>query len=581
MSPKQWIMAEVAPSSAALAFPELSPVAVQLLWNRGMRTPGEGGVFLGPDWTRDTHDPSLFRNMPAAVDRVFRSLEAREMIAVHGDYDADGVSGSVVLMSTLRDICRVLGFDETKLSVYIPHREKEGYGFSPATAETLRGERDARLVITVDCGISNEPAISLAKNAGIDTIVCDHHTMPEILPASAVLLHPLVPGETYPNKNLCGTGVAFKLASALIQEARRRGAAFPEGYEKWLLDLVAIATVTDVMPLTGENRVLESFGLHVLNKTRRVGLRKLFEVTGITPGAIDTWTIGFQIGPRINAAGRMRHAVNAFNLLMSEDEAEADQLAHELQQTNLDRQKASDAMYQAAKLQIGEVGDRRLLVAVAEGWSAGLVGLVAGKLMNDFNRPMIVVGKDGEQYVGSGRSVPSFDITAALHRASAHLDRFGGHPQACGFSTSGEERFAQAIEAITTYADGELKDADFAHALKIEAAWPLSGVTWEFQKTLDRFAPFGEGNPMPIFLATDVEVVRLLPMGKEGKHLRLSVRDPVARTTHQVVAFGFGHLAGRLSLGAHLDIVYQVSINEWNGNRELQIRAVDVREFHQ
>ena len=331
---KRWTVAESVSEEFKMQFPELDPVVLQLLFNRGVKTQEAIDVFLGPDWSRDTYGPELFSQMRVAVARVFDGLARGEVVTVHGDYDADGVCGSTVLITTLRDLCRAFGYDESLVTWHIPHREKEGYGVAPETIEKLHQEKNTKLLITVDCGISNKPAIDRGKELGIDTIVCDHHAMPKELPEGAILIHPQVPGETYPNKVLCGTGVAFKLSSGLIQESRIRGAAFLDGHEKWLLDLVAIATVTDVMPLTGENRVLEKYGLLVLNKTRRVGLIKLIEISGGALGALDTFSIGFQIGPRINAAGRMNHAVDALELLIEEDELRATELAMRLNETN-------------------------------------------------------------------------------------------------------------------------------------------------------------------------------------------------------------------------------------------------------
>lgn len=574
---KEWVLAEPVPDEVHTKHPEISPILLQCLWNRGVRTKEEIDIFLRPDWERDQHHPGQFRNMRAAVDRVFVALAAHEVITVHGDYDADGVCGSAALFSTLRDICRALSYDETKLTVYIPHREKEGYGFAPSTAEHLHEHEHTRLVITVDCGISNREAIAKAKELGIDTIVCDHHTMPAELPEEAVLLHPLVPGETYPNASLCGTGVAFKLASALIHEARARGAAFPEGYEKWLLDFVAIATVTDVMPLTGENRVLEKYGLTVLQKTRRIGLKKLFETAGVAPGKIDTGTIGFQIGPRLNAAGRMNHASGAFRLLVSEDEEEAIRLAQELNATNAARQRASDEMYRAALEQIGDPGDRALLVAVSDGWSAGLVGLVAGKLASEFGRPVLVAGYDGEKIVGSGRSIPAFNIMNALHAASEHLDRFGGHPQACGFSTSGRDRFAQAVERMTRVAAEDLKDVSRSPIINLDATLSLGDVNWEFYEALSRLEPFGEGNREPVFLLPRLVILGVETMGADGKHLRLLARSQTNGVTKRLIGFRLGSLVQSMKLGAMMDAAVSLGVNEWNGNRELQIKLVDIR----
>lgn len=571
----KWIVAELITDAARVQFPEIDPVLLQLLWNRGVQSQEAIDVYLGPDWSRDAYAPDLFLRMKEAVNRVFKSLENGEVITVHGDYDADGVCGSAVLFSTLRDICRALGFDEKKITSYIPHREKEGYGMSVETIEHLHEHDQTKLVITVDCGISNKPSVDRGHELGLDTIVCDHHTMPAELPMTAILIHPLVPGETYPNKNLCGTGVAFKLASALIEEAGRKGAAFPDGHEKWLLDLVAIATVTDVMPLTGENRVLEKFGLLVLNKTKRKGLVKLLEIAGSTLGELDTVSIGFQIGPRLNAAGRMTHASAALELLLEEDDLRATTLAMQLHETNITRQKASQQMYLEAKAQLGDVTGQKLLVAVQDGWGAGLVGLVAGKLLNEFHVPVLVVGRDGEKFVGSGRSIDGFDVTAALGAASEHLDKFGGHPQACGFSTTGEERFRKAVELMEVFAAEHIDDALLSPSLKIDVCVQLEDITWELYDNIQKLRPFGTGNPSPLFISRGLKVVAFSSVGKDSSHLKLRVQSPNGKIV-DAIGFRFGEWISKLVLGCSIDLVYEVDVNEWNGNRELQIKIVDL-----
>lgn len=604
---KTWVIADLVPEDARREFAGVHSVVLQLLWNRGVRLREQMDVFLSPDWARDVHSPSLFRNMPEAVARVFLAMEKGEVITVHGDYDADGVCGSAVLISTLREICRAFGFDETKTTSFIPDREKDGYGMSPKTVEHLHEYDKTGLIITVDCGISNKPAIDRAKELGIDTIVCDHHAMPAELPTAAILIHPQVPGETYPNKALCGTGVAFKLACGLIEEARKRDGrkredregrriekavggleissrpeafnptASPVPHEKWLLDLVAIATVTDVMPLTGENRLLETFGLVVLNKTRRPGLRALVDVAGGKFGSLDTFSIGFQIGPRINAAGRMNHASAALNVLLEEDEMKAVVLASELNDANVARQKASEAMYQEALAQVGDIGDRKLIVAVGNGWSAGLVGLVAGKLVNLYGRPTYVVGKNEEgKYVGSGRSVEGFDVTECLKSAANHLDKFGGHPQACGFSVTGQRKFMEAVVAMNAYAETTLAGRDLAPTLKIDAAINLGDANWAMLDELNKFAPCGEGNPKPVFVAEDLVVADISTMGADKKHLRLTARSKTGKLA-KMVAFGFGEWATKLKVGDSFRAAFEIGMNEWNGNKELQMRIVDLK----
>ncbi len=612
---KHWITNQQASDEFRQQFPEVHPVVLSLLWNRGVRTQEEVDVFFGPDWSRDVFSPSLFRNMDVAVTKVFEVLVNSEMITVHGDYDADGVCGSAVLISTLRDLCRAFGFDESKISSFIPDREKDGYGMSVATVEHLALHDKTKLIITVDCGISNKPAIDRAKELGIDTIVCDHHTMPAELPDAAILIHPLVPGETYPNKTLCGTGVAFKLACGLLEAGRVQQAhgaplrdtpssslgldsaslslrsmgapslrphepvtasgLIPDGHEKWLLDLVAIATVTDVMPLTGENRLLETFGLKVLNKTKRVGLRKLIEISGGKFGELDTYSIGFQIGPRINAAGRMHHASAALNVLLEEDELRATVLVSELNALNIVRQKASDAMYKEA---MGKIEAKQsLIIVTGDGWSAGLVGLVAGKLVNQFGKPVYVVGRSPDgKYVGSGRSVEGFDVTECLRSAADDLDKFGGHPQACGFSVTGDEKFERASKKMYAFAENALKDRELVPTVKIDAVIDLSDVTWVLLDQLQCFAPFGEKNPKPLFSCTKVSVSNIGTVGADAKHLRLTVTSASGKMV-KMIGFGFGEWAQKVRLGDKIDVVFELGVNEWNGNRELQLRIVDMK----
>ena len=574
---KRWELPEPIEQSVKDAHPDMHPALLGLLWRRGIQTKEDMEVFLNPDWDRDTHDASMFNNMEQAVERVFSALQNGEMITVHGDYDADGVCGSSVLIWTLRDICRALGYDESKISHYIPHREKEGYGMSVATVKHLHEHEKTKLVITVDCGISNKEAIDLGKDMGIDTIVCDHHTIPPELPKEAILIHPLIEDEQFPNKYLCGTGVAYKLASGLIQHARKIGADLPEGYDKWLLDLVAIATVTDVMQLKGENRVLEKFGLKVLNKTRRPGLRKLVQITGGKFGELDTTSIGFQIGPRLNAAGRMTHANEALDLMIEEDDLLATEKAMRLHELNKERQNASARMYREAKKIVEKDNSHSLIVVWSEGWSPGIVGLVAGKLVTDFNKPVYAVAKEGDHYVGSGRTPDGFNVTDALHAVSDHLDKFGGHPQACGFSTTGDERFMQAVEGMRAFADEALKEIDLSPKLVLDDEITLEDVDWPLFEQIEKCKPYGQGNPEPIFAVKNVEIIAMQGVGKDGAHLKLSVRSDRG-TIRKGIGFRFGKMIEDLSLGDRVDIAFHFSENRWNGSSEIQLMIKDLKK---
>lgn len=565
---KTWVVAEQIDQKFRDLFPEQHPVILQLLHNRGITTQRQIDEFLNPDWGEDIHDPFLFRDMRKAVDRIFRALEAEEPIVVYGDYDADGVCSAVLL----HDILTALG--AKALHVHLPHRETEGYGLNtPAVKELIK--RKAKLIITCDCGTSNVEEIALAQEKGIDVIITDHHHQPAELPQPYAFLNPQLSGETYPFPHLAGSGVAFKLAHALIIEDRHRKKILPDGYEKWLLDLVAISTVTDMMPLLGENRTLVHYGLVVLRKSRRVGVQELVRVMNGTMPTLDTFSIGFQIGPRLNAAGRMAHANAAFELLIESEADKAETLAENLQAKNKERQRLTESMVKQAEQQIGPKELRhKILFVYQEEWPAGLIGLVAGRLADRYHRPVMAMGARGAEIVGSGRSIPGFDITAALVAHKDHLTRFGGHAQACGF-TIPKEGIVAFTKAFTGYADAALNDADLVSALHADMEIELEAITWELYEDVDKFEPFGERNPRPKFIARRVEIVDVQPVGQNAKHLRLLVRHR-SDTVRKVIAFGFGNgheMAFRS--GEQIDILFEVSVNEWNGTRELQLKLID------
>lgn len=580
-SSRLWIWPEELPVEAEAVFGSVPKPVATFLWNRGIRTAEALERFFSPDWQRDHLDPDEFTQMAAAVESVWRALRDSEMITVHGDYDADGVSGTAILVTTLREICRAMrakgavGFDEQKITWYLPHREHEGYGFQPATAERLAAERQTRLVITVDCGISNHAAIARGRELGVDTIVCDHHTLAPTLPEGAILIHPRLPGESYPNKHLCGAGVAFKLAVSVIRRAQKEGAAFPDGWEKWLLDLVAIATVTDVMPLVGENRLLEYYGLKVLAKARRPGIKQLLAVAGTAPDQVDTTVIGFQIGPRLNAAGRMDHASHALELLLAETDAEAFDRAQHLQQLNTARQQVSNAMVEQARAQVLQAPEARLQVAVGEGWSAGIVGLVAGKLLGEFGRPVLVVSKQDEVFVGSGRAPEGFDITAALASAAECFEKFGGHAQACGFTVHGQDHWQEAVARLTAYTDQQLINTDFAPRFAIDAEVFGSDVDWLLQTWVEKGAPYGAGHVRPVFGLREATVVQRDAVGN-GKHARLTLRTSDGGRL-KCIGFGMGARLQDVAIGATIAAAFELSVNEWNGRRELQLKLLDVQ----
>ena len=574
---KRWRMVEsVAPAlSAVEGFPQFHPVAVRLLANRGITDATDAEAFLNPDWETGIHDPFLFSRMREAVGRAFEAIEIGERIAVHGDYDADGVTGTAVTVGILRDVASRSGRDPRLVEWYIPHRNTEGYGLNRDTVAKLK-ERGVTLIVTVDCGIASMEEIALARKEGMDVIVLDHHAFGEALP-DAILVHPRLPGETYPFGHLAAVGVAWKFACAFAAEARARGIDIPIGTEKWMLDLVSIATVTDMVTLTGENRVLLTYGLVVLNKTRRDGLRRLVLNAGKSFGSLDSESIGYSLGPRINAAGRMEHASLALRLVLAETAEDAEALASELEVLNRSRQAATERMLREAEQMLADQEADRIVAVWHPDWAPSLVGLVAGKLMDRTGKPCVAIGRNGDAWIGSGRSPSAYDITAALRRCGdGILTRVGGHSQACGFSAVDDDGIRQLAERLRVDAGERLTDEDVIPAIDVDAELALDDVDWRLVETLKRFEPFGVGNPRPLFLSKNLEVAESGLVGQSGNHVRCTLRSPTGRT-QRFIGFKFGMRLDDIAVGNRVDVVYDVGVNEWNGRTDIQCSIVDFR----
>ncbi len=582
---KKWVVLADPPEHFMEEHPELSPIVARLLYHRNVHTQKQIDEFLNPDYERDIYDPFLFRDMEAAIARIFSAIEKQESIIVHGDYDADGVSASTILVSTLR----ALG--GTNVDVFLPHREIDGYGLNMNTVNTFI-QNKVNLVITCDCGVSNTPEITKLKEAGIDTIVTDHHAVPEVLPPAVAIIHPKVPEENYPDKNLAGGAVAFKLVQGLMRKHKETNEKLPNGkshesHEKWLLDMVAIASVADMVPLIGESRTLTKYGLIVLNHTKRLGLQKLLlEARFLEEGEgkkreITTDTIGFQIAPRINAAGRMNHAKTAFNLMIADRGDHAIDLAFELNSNNSERQKVTEELVKESIKKVEAAKDMPVIMIKGSGWSPGLVGLIAGRLKEKYYKPTIVCAENDGELVGSGRSIEGFNMIETMQEMPQFFLKFGGHPMACGFTLLSLEAFEGFKNAITEAYKIKTAHLDIFPSLPIDAEVDLEDVNWELFDILDRFKPFGVANEKPRYLAREVIVHALQPVGKEGKHLRIMVKHKTHRIRKTI---GWGLCNGDtnwgevLKPGDKIDIVFEIDVNEWNGNRELQMTIVDLKK---
>ncbi|MFZ5365307.1 MAG: single-stranded-DNA-specific exonuclease RecJ [Patescibacteria group bacterium] len=579
---KKWKVAEKAPKDFFEANKNInvSPIALQLLYNRGIKTQSQIEDFLRSDYEKDLRDPFLFKDMERAVKIIVQAILAKNKIVVHGDYDADGVTSAAVIYEALK----LLG---ANVEVFLPHREEDGYGINLKTIEKFK-KKNIDLIITVDCGISNVKEIELAKKYGMKVVVTDHHQVPPEIPMANAVIDPKVEGEVYPEKNLAGAGIAYKLACALldyqkknndieIDEKKLNEHGGHEGFKKWLLDLVAIGTVADIAPLIGENRTLVKYGLIVLGKTRRPGLKELFNQSGVDPSKIDTQTIGFIIGPRLNAAGRLKHANIAFDLLTTSNESDAAHLASLLASINTERQQITDKMVGAARLQIIEQKEAKIYFAYNESWTPGVVGLVAGKLTDELNLPTMVMTKVGESIVGSGRSITHYNITEALFEVKEFLSRFGGHSQACGFTITSEEHLKVFQNKLCGHAASILDGLDTSPTLEIDDSIPLDRAEEKLCQDIELLEPFGEGNPKPKFLIEDMELVNFDTVGADGKHLRLLVKNnsPVIK---KMIGFGIASkFLDKLKIGDRIDAVVEISDSRWNGRFDLQMKIIDLR----
>ncbi len=566
---KVWRLKQPIDQKIQTQFPQIEPILLQLLWNRGLITQQQIDEFLNPDWSEDVHDPYLFKDMQRACDLVYKAIEQGKKIAVYGDYDADGVCGSVILVETLKLLM-------AELEIYIPHREREGYGLNQAAIRYL-ADKKVSLIITCDCGVANVEEINLVNSLGLQIIITDHHQTKEELPKAAAIIHTGLRGEKYPCKNLSGGATAFKLVQGLLRHPTcHLSNREKEIHEKWLLDLVAISLVADMVPLLGEARTLVKYGLVVLGKTRRLGLKKLLTITNIEPSTINTNTLAWQIVPRINAAGRMDHANASYELLITNDEVRAEELARALNITNLERQKITDAMVDEAIKQISVKPKDKIITAFKPEWQLGLVGLVAGKLVQIYNRPALVMCSDGKSIVGSGRSIPDFNLIDLFQDTASLLEKYGGHKQAAGFRLT-SNNYEDFITKCHKVARSKITDEALIPILEIDAELALGQVSWPLYEQVVKLEPYGQNNPIPLFIIKNLTVVSLDKVGNTQRHWRLMLKDE--ETEKKFIAFGAEAWQKNLDISDKIDVVCEVGINQWNGNRELQLKIIDFKLY--
>jgi single-stranded-DNA-specific exonuclease len=544
----------------------LAPVISRLLVQRGLSDPDEAARFLRPS-LEHLHDPARLAGLDLAVTRLEQAFAAGERIVIHGDYDVDGISSTVILRRAMEMLGGNVGH-------FIPDRLKDGYGLQPAIIDRLQAE-GARLIVSVDCGIRGHDAARRARELGVDLIITDHHEPGAELPPAVAVINPKRRDCTYPDKHLAGVGVALKLVQALCARA---------GKSNWLpafVKIAALGTLADVVPLVGENRVIAKIGLDMLSKgPHKVGLRALLDVSGLTGRRVTGYDVGFVIAPRINAAGRMATPDIATRLLLASDDAlieEARALAGQLNEENVRRQQEEAAIVAAARKVVDtdpDVGARSVLVVAGEGWHRGVIGIVASKLVDAYHRPAIVLSVDRDEAHGSCRSIPGFDMLAALEACAPLLDRFGGHKVAAGLAL-GRDRIREFRHAVNAFADERLGPDDLRPRQRIDDQLTFRDLTGPVAADVMSLAPFGAGNPKPVFAAHGIEIVDG-PRRLKERHLKMALRQN-GRVLRAIAWRGvdrYGFLEGRQE---PIDLAYSLEQNEFNGETYLELVVADVR----
>lgn len=540
----------------------ISGIVARSLINRGINTIEAAKMFMNPQLDY-LHDPFLLKDMDLAVDRVLRAIDENEKICIYGDYDVDGVTSTSLCINILRKL-------EAEVMYYIPVRADEGYGLNEEAILRIKA-MGVKLIITVDCGISSCDAVERVKQLEMDIVITDHHECGESLPDACAVVNPHRPDSDYPYKELAGVGVAFKLMQAVTESI---------GYDNliWeVLELAAVGTVADVVPLLGENRILVKNGLTKLAATKFIGLKALIDVSGLKDKTISSYNIAFMLAPRINAAGRLAAAKRCVELLITEDEALAYEIAEELEQENRERQRVEGEILEkaVAKLEDGyDIENSKVIVLDGEGWHAGVIGIVASRIVEKYNRPVILIATENGIGKGSARSMKGFNIYEAMCSCSELLEKFGGHEMAAGLTINADniEKLRKRINAI---ADEMLKGKLLQPEINVDYKLEQKDVKLETAKQLKTLEPFGMGNPNPQFVYRNLQVLERRLVGANNKHLSLILYDGC--NSIKGMAFNMGYLYNVFSNNRKIDIICSMDINQWNNNESIQLIIKDFK----
>lgn len=566
MAERSWRRRPGDPDAAARLASELSlsPRLARLLVSREVDSPDAAARFLEPTLATGLRSPRLFRQMPAAVARLLTALDRNERIALHGDYDVDGVSGTAVLLTFLR----ALGHEPI---VHLPHRMRDGYGVTERGIRQI-ADRGATLLVTIDCGAASHREIALAKELGIDTIVCDHHQVSGIPLGAVAVLNPIEPDAGFPFRGLCGAGVAFYLASGVRQELRDRGHPTLPDLRRYL-DLVTLGTIADVVPLREENRALVKFGLREILQTTRPGLAALKAVSRVD--RVDAASVGFRLAPRLNAGGRLDDAGRSLELLTTADPTRAESLARELDEENQRRREVEQEILQDAIARVGREDrhrDRRTIVLASEDWHPGVIGIVAARLVERFHRPTVLIALDASTGTGrgSGRTVRGVHLQKCFAACAEHLLGSGGHEMAAGLSIEAGrvDGFAEAFESAVVSSAGATASRP---EILVDDEVSLTEVNENLLAEVSRLEPFGAGNPEPVFCLRQAEVLWQRPVGASNLRLRFG------NDRHTIDAIGFRFGDRQVQTGAVYDVLFSLQVNDWGGRQSVEMRLVDLR----
>lgn len=546
----------------------LNPITLRLLLQRGFFSRPEIDKFLNSRYEH-LHSPYDMPGIKEALIRIEKARQKKERIVIFGDYDADGITSTVLLKETLEKM-------SLEVKTYIPDRNKEGYGLNEEAIDFVKKEYDPKLIITVDCGISNKDEIAYARSLGVDLVVVDHHSIPKKLPTDCVLVNPKLPGQKYPFQDLAGVGVVFKFCQALWEKY------FPQEINqlKWFLDLVAIGTIADCVPLIDENRIFAKFGLVVLQKTKRLGIQEIIKVARLNIGEKNppsAENIAFHIGPRFNAAGRMDHADITLNLLCERDPVKSRVAALELESKNSQRQKMTQEVYEEVKATLDSNQEYRLIIRKSKHWPMGILGVVAGKIAQEHHCPVFILQEGKELVEGSGRSIEAFNLIEAVSRVDKYLEKYGGHSQAMGIKVK-PEKIGKFEEELLKIIDSHYDKITWGKKISVDIELKFSEIDWDVLSEIKKFEPFGEGNREPVMMTKGFVIREIKRVGNGQKHLKFIFGHKNSENKMFEGIFFKGGLKDiNLHSGDCVSVAYNLRSNEWNGNHRIELHIIDIK----